>query len=157
MPISDITVRTSAKSTLIMPGQLMISAMPATAPCSTSLAARNASSTVMSSPSTCISLSFGMTISESTCSLELIEPLLRDLLALAFERERLGDHRDGQDAELLRDLRDHRRRAGAGAAAHAGGQEEHVGAAISSAMRSRSSIGGGAPDLRDRRPRPGPW
>ncbi|MND00896.1 hypothetical protein D3C83_196740 [compost metagenome] len=46
MPISAITVRTSAKSTLIIPGQLMISAMPATAPCRTSFAAWNASSSV---------------------------------------------------------------------------------------------------------------
>ena len=41
---SLITVRTSAKSTFTMPGQLMISAMPATAPFSTSFEARNASS-----------------------------------------------------------------------------------------------------------------
>ncbi len=39
MPTSPITVRTSAKSTLTRPGLLMTSAMPATAPCSTSLAA----------------------------------------------------------------------------------------------------------------------
>ena len=66
MPVSDITVRTSAKSTLIMPGSVMISAMPATAPCSTSFAALNASCIVTSAPSTSISLSFGITISEST-------------------------------------------------------------------------------------------
>ncbi len=46
----------------------------------------------------------------------------------AFHVERPGDDRDGQDAELLGDLRNHRRRAGAGAAAHAGGDEQHVAA-----------------------------
>ena len=66
MPVSDITVRTSAKSTLIVPGMVMISAMPATAPRSTSLAALKASAIVTSAPRTSISLSFGMTISEST-------------------------------------------------------------------------------------------
>src|SRR3954470_24918445 len=45
----------------------MISAMPATALFSTSSAARNASSCVTSSPSTSSSLSFRITISESTC------------------------------------------------------------------------------------------
>ena len=44
----------------------MTSAMPDTAPCSTSFAAAYASSTETSSPSTSISLSLGMMISEST-------------------------------------------------------------------------------------------
>ena len=35
MPISDMTVRTSAKSTLIRPGRVISSAIPCTAPCST--------------------------------------------------------------------------------------------------------------------------
>ena len=48
MPISDMTVRTSAKSTLIRPGRVISSAMPCTAPCSTSLAALKASSSVVS-------------------------------------------------------------------------------------------------------------
>src|SRR5262245_7258564 len=67
MPCSDITVRTSWKSTLTRPGLLMISAMPATALLRTSSAARNASSCVTSSPSTSSSLSLRITISESTC------------------------------------------------------------------------------------------
>src|SRR5262249_27974681 len=46
----------------------------------------------------------------------------------AFHVERLGYNCNRQDAELLRDLRDDRRRAGAGAAAHAGRDEQHVGA-----------------------------
>ena len=46
--------------------------------------------------------------------------------ALAFERERLGDDGDGQRAEFAREIRDHGRRAAAGAAAEAGGDENHV-------------------------------
>src|ERR1044071_1785423 len=61
-----MTVRTSWKSTLTRPGLLMISAIPATALLSTSSAAQNASSCVTSSPSTSSSLSFRMTMSEST-------------------------------------------------------------------------------------------
>ena len=46
-----------------------------------------------------------------------------------LERERARDHADGQRADLvLGDLGDHRRGAGAGAAALAGGHEHHVGA-----------------------------
>jgi hypothetical protein len=65
MPISLITVRTSAKSTLIRPGRTIRSAMPCTAPSSTSFAARKAWIMVASRPSTVISFSFGMVISES--------------------------------------------------------------------------------------------
>ena len=39
-----------------------------------------------------------------------------------------GDHADGEGAEALGDLGDDRRAAGAGAAALAGGDEDHVGA-----------------------------
>jgi hypothetical protein len=68
-----------------------------------------------------------MMISESTF---LVSSSIRrrDPLALALERERPRDHGHGEDAEALRDVRDDRRRAGAGAAAHARGDEQHVGA-----------------------------
>ena len=46
--------------------------------------------------------------------------------ARAFEAEGLGDHRDGQRVQFLGERRDHRRRAGAGAAAQSGGDEDHV-------------------------------
>ena len=46
--------------------------------------------------------------------------------ARAFEGERLGDDADGQDALVAGGLGDDRRGAGAGAAAHAGGDEAHV-------------------------------
>ena len=45
-----------------------------------------------------------------------------------LESEGLGHDADGQGASLTRELRDHGSRAGAGAAAHAGGDEDHVGA-----------------------------
>jgi hypothetical protein len=59
---------------------------------------------------------------------ELLDAGLRDLLALALELERPRHDRDGQHAHALRDVGDDRRRAGAGAAAHARGDEQHVGA-----------------------------
>ena len=59
---------------------------------------------------------------------QLDDPLLRDRHpALELERERLGDHGDGQDPHLARNLCDDRRCTGAGAAAHARGDEHHVG------------------------------
>ncbi len=66
MPISDMIVRTSAKSTLISPGRVISSAMPLTAPRSTSFADLKALSRVSSLPSTESSFSLGMVISEST-------------------------------------------------------------------------------------------
>mgnify|MGYP003693715847 CR=1 FL=1 len=48
--------------------------------------------------------------------------------ALALEVERLGHHADGEDAHFARGLGDDGRSTGAGAAAHAGGDEHHVGA-----------------------------
>ena len=66
IPISLITVLTSAKSTLIIPGLFIISAMPKTALYKTSLAAPNASTKVTSSPRTPINFSLGIVIKEST-------------------------------------------------------------------------------------------
>ena len=101
--------------------------MPCTAPSSTSFAARKAWIIVALRPSTVISFSFGIVISESQCWLEFVDALERHLhAATAFERERLGDHRDGEDPHLLGELRHDGRRARAGAAAHAGGDEHHV-------------------------------
>jgi hypothetical protein len=58
-----------------------------------------------------------------------VETFLGDALAFALEGKRLGHHRYRQYAELLGDLGDNRGRAGTGTAAHACGQEQHVGAA----------------------------
>ena len=58
---------------------------------------------------------------------ELGNAVFGNLHALAaLHRERLGDDRDGQDAEFLGDLRNDRRRTRARAAAHAGRDEQHV-------------------------------
>ena len=70
--------------------------------------------------------------------------------ARAFERERLGDHADGQDALVARGLGDDRRGAGAGAAAHAGGDEAHVRAFERCDDLVERLFGGGAADLRPR-------
>src|SRR5205807_5275856 len=48
--------------------------------------------------------------------------------ALTVEVERLGYHADGEDAQVARGLGDGGGSASAGAAAHAGGDEHHVGA-----------------------------
>ena len=77
--------------------------------------------------------------------------------ALPFEAERLRDHGHGQRAELRGQRGDDRRGAGAGAAAHAGGDEDHVGAA----ERLEDAIGvferGLLADSRDWRRRRGLW
>ncbi len=61
---------------------------------------------------------------------QFLDPLERLLHAsFALELERFGDRADGEGADLLLgDLGDHRGRAGAGAAALARGDEDHVGA-----------------------------
>ena len=59
--------------------------------------------------------------------LELADAGLRGAAAArAFESERLGDDADGQDSLVARGLGDDWRRAGSGAATHAGGDEAHV-------------------------------
>jgi hypothetical protein len=126
LPGSPITVRTSSKSTFTWPYSLMISAMPPTAFFSTSLAWAKASSWVMSSPSTSSSFSLSTTISESTLASSSARPASALHAAAAFPVEGLGHHAHGQDAHFLGHAGDHRRRAGAGAAAHAGGDEQHV-------------------------------
>ena len=71
----------------------------------------------------------------------------RAAAARAFERERLGDDADGQDALVARGLGDDRRGAGAGAAAHAGGDEAHVRAVERALDFLERLFGGGAADL----------
>ncbi len=60
-------------------------------------------------------------------AIDTLDRLARALLA--FEAERLGHDAHRERAAVARDLRDDRSRAGAGAAAHAGGDEHHVRAA----------------------------
>ncbi len=75
------------------------------------------------------SRSFGMVMTVSTHSRSASRPASACSARLpALELERLGDDGDRQRAELAGQAGDHRRRAGAGAAAEAGGDEDHVGA-----------------------------
>ena len=74
LPVSLITVRTSAKSTLTKASTLMISAMPPTEFFNTSLANANASSWLASSPNTSNSFSFNTTINESTLASSSARP-----------------------------------------------------------------------------------
>ena len=60
---------------------------------------------------------------------ELVDALFgRFRAARAFEGEGAGDDADGQRADFLGDLGDDGGRAGAGAAAHPGGDKDHIGA-----------------------------
>ena len=136
-PASFMIVRTSAKSRLIRPGFVIRSQMPWTPWRSTSSAIRNASSIEVDLSSTSSSRSFGITITVSQACAERLDAvvgLLRAAAALELERRRHDP--DGQRAELARDPRDDGRRAGAGAAALAGGDEDHVGAAQRALERS---------------------
>ena len=68
--------------------------------------------------------------------------------ALALEVERLGHHAHGEDSHVARDLGDHGGGAGAGAAAHAGGDEHHVGAREMVADFIEHFLGRGGADVR---------
>ena len=125
-PASAMIVRTSAKSRLIRPGSVIRSEMPCTPWRSTSSATRNASTIDVDLSSTDRSRAFGITISVSTSRASSSTPVGLVAAARALERERLGDDADGERAHLAGDPRDHGRRAGAGAAAGAGGDEHHV-------------------------------
>jgi hypothetical protein len=65
----------------------------------------------------------------------------------ALEVERLGHHADGQDALVAGGPGDHRGGARSGAAAHAGGDEHHVGAGDLADDFLKAFLGGGAADL----------
>ena len=129
-PASDMIARTSAKSRLIRPGTVIRSVMPWTPWRRMSSALRKAS-LIGSRRSTMLSsFSFGTMISVSTSLRSFSMPSRACCMRRrALELERLGDDADGERADLLLgDLSDHRRGAGSGAAALAGGDEDHVGA-----------------------------
>ena len=73
IPLSVITVLTSAKSTFIYPGNVIISAIPLAAIFNTSLALANALDNVCDPNIRCI-FSLSMIIKESTCSFNLFTP-----------------------------------------------------------------------------------
>ena len=141
-------VRTSAKSRLIRPGFVIRSQMPWTPWRSTSSAIRNASSIEVDLSSTSSSRSFGITITVSHACRSASTPASACFVRRrALELERRRDDADRERAELARDPRDDRRRARAGAAALAGGDEDHVRAAQRALERGRSVLGGPAADL----------
>ena len=88
---------------------------------------RNASKKLVPCSTHSIRRSLGMTMTVSTQPISSAERLLGLLhAALAFERERLGDHSDGERAEFAGEIGDHGRGAAAGAAAETRGDEHHV-------------------------------
>ncbi len=62
--------------------------------------------------------------------------------ALALKLKGLGDHADGEDAHIVGNLRNDRRRAGSGAASHAGGDKDHIGAFKGSCNLLPALLGG---------------
>ena len=81
--------------------------------------------------------------------LQFLDPGVGDAHPLhALEMKRLGHHANRQDPRFARDAGDDRRRAGAGAAAHAGGQEHHVGALHRFENVVDRLLGGGPADIR---------
>ena len=127
-PAPDMTDLTSAKSRLIRPGVVIRSVMPWTPDSSTWSADLNASSTLTwrsrdgQQP----------VVGDDDEGVDLVAQLVDAGLGLvgaapALEGERPGDHADGQRAERAGDVGHDGRAAGAGAAALAGGHEDHVG------------------------------
>ena len=124
-----MTVRTSAKSTLMMPVLVMRLAMPWVAWSSTSSAFLSASWKGMPLPTTARSRSLGTTIIVSTFL--RISEMPCSACFIRFrpsKRNGLVTMPTVSAPAVAGDLRDDRRRAGAGAAAHAAGDEDQVGA-----------------------------
>ena len=128
-PASAMIVRTSAKSRLMSPGTVIRSAIPCTPWRSTSSATRNASTTVAALSTTASSRSFGIVITVFTRCRRSRMP------SSAAPERRRPSKLNGRVTtpivsapELACHLRDERRAARAGPAAHARGDEHHVGA-----------------------------
>ena len=80
--------------------------------------------------------------------LQLIDPGFADAHAIQpFELERLGHYADSEDSLLAGGAGDHRRGAGSGATAHAGGDEHHVGTLELLDDLIDRFLGGGAADV----------
>ena len=153
MPISaepalDSTILTSAKSVLIRPGVVIRLVMPETPWSSTSSAILNALSTLVFSLATRQQAVVG----DDDQRVDLLLQPLHAVVGLhraaaALERERAGDDADRQRTGVAGDLGDHRRGAGARAAALAGGDEHHVGALDHLVDLVAVGLGCGAADL----------
>ena len=139
---------TSAKSRLIRPAVVIRSVMPWTPDSRTWSAERNASRALTLRSLIDSSRSFGMTMRVSTSARRSSMPVSAWVAAtLALEGERSGDDTDGERAELAGDARHDRSAPGAGAAALAGGDEDHVGPLEDLLDLLRVVLGGLAADL----------
>ena len=124
-----MTVRTSAKSTFTIPVTEMSVAMPCVACSSTSSAFFSASWNGIPFPTTASSRSFGTTTIVSTCFFISAMPISAWRIRLRpSNRNGLVTMPMVERADVAGQLRDDRRRAGAGAAAHAAGDEHEIGA-----------------------------
>ena len=123
--------------------------MPWTPESRTWSAERNASSALTLRSLIDSSRSLGMTMRVSTSARSSSMPVSAWVCRRrALEGERSGDDADGQCAQLAGDARHDRRAAGAGAAALAGGDEDHVGPLEDLLDLLRVVLGGLAADLR---------
>jgi hypothetical protein len=124
-PLPCLTVRTSAKS-VDQPGTVMRSVMPCTpGEGRRRLAMRRRWCSAQRPQQPVV----GDGDEGVDVLAELEDPLLGHLAPpRPLEAERLGHHGHGEGADVLRHMRDDRRRAGSGPAAHAAGDEHHVGA-----------------------------
>ena len=127
---AGMTDFTSAKSRLIRPGVVIRSVMPETpwtaAPGRRCLKASSIADAAVGDRQQPV-------VGDDDEGVDLVAQLVDARLGLAgataaLEAERPGDDADGQRAQRAGDARDDRRAAGAGAAALAGGDEDHVGA-----------------------------
>jgi hypothetical protein len=152
-PASCMIVRTSAKSRLIRPGIVIRSVMPWTPWRRTSSASRNASRIDVRRSTTSSSFSFGITISVSTISRSARCPPRPGARCVPSNSNGRVTTPTVSAPISLGDLGDDRRGAGAGAAALAGGDEDHVRALerlldlvarLSAARRPISGFGAGA-------------
>ena len=151
MPISHMIVRTSAKSRLIRPCTVTRSEMPRTACSRTSSALRKASSIDVLRAGGGEQALVGDHDQRVDRLLQLARARPRPGACARLPSKSNGLVTTPTDSapELARDAPDHRRAAGAGAAAHAGGDEHHVGAGRdSSRIALGVLLGGGAADLR---------
>ncbi len=128
-PPSDMIVRTSAKSRLIKPGTVISSEMPWIPWRSTSSATRKACCRLARLSTICSSRSLGMTISVSACSLSLAMPDSADWMRREPSKVKGRVTTPMVSAPTsLAIWATMASPAGAGAAAHAGGDEDHIGA-----------------------------
>ena len=128
-PAPCMTDLTSAKSRLIRPGVVIRSVMPCTPESSTWSALRNASSIADAA----VADRQQPVVGDDDEGVDLLAQVGDARLGLvgaatALEGERPGDDADGERAERLGDPGDDRCATGAGAAALARGDEDHVGA-----------------------------